>query len=153
MKINLLSFFLLVSIFVSETITAQNPYRRGGGMNQMDNTRNAAPREKEPVDFVKQSTEKMTKDLNLDGFQSAVVKTIMEDFEKEYKAIVELQIPNEGKQEKVKIASEKMEARVVELLNPEQKIKFAAIKDKAEKKDKKKKKGKKDEEKVEEIPE
>lgn len=153
MKINLLSFFLLISLFVTETISAQNPYRRGGGMNQMDNARYAAPREKEPVDFVKESTEKMTKDLNLDGFQSAVVKTIMEDFEKEYKAIVELQIPNEGKQEKVKIASDKMEARVIELLNPEQKIKFAAIKDKAEKKDKKKKKGKKDEEKVEETRE
>lgn len=159
MKTTLLSLIVLFTLLLSIDAHAQYPYRRSSGLDRMDNSRYAAPSKKEPVDFVKSSTDKMTKDLDLDGFQSAVVKTIMEDYKNQYGNIMAQEIPNDAKKEKIKIISDKMEARIAELLNPEQAKKFESIKvknDKDSKKDKKKKKNKdvkEEEEKIESLEE
>jgi len=152
MKIKIVSLLVLFTLFVSGIANAQ--YR--GGLDRSIGSQdryNQPTKKSEPVDFVKVTTDKMTKDLELDGFQSAVVKNIIEDYMQTYTAIVQEEIPNQGKQEKIKVATDKMESKIIEVLNPKQKDKFQEMKDKLEKKDKKKKKDKKEEKIIEKVEE
>ena len=146
MKIKILILFtFLVSNFANAQYRNNGMDRSIGGQNQ-----NYAPKKNQkPIDQVQASTDKLTKELNLDGFQAAVLKNIIEDYKNTSTSITAQQIPDEAKFEKLKIENEKMEAKILEILNDEQKIKFKELKNKAEKKDKKKKKGKKDEEETE----
>lgn len=146
MKIKILILFtFLVSNFANAQYRNNGMDRSIGGQNQ-----NYAPKKNQkPIDQVQASTDKLTKELNLDGFQAAVLKNIIEDYKNTSTSITAQQIPDEAKFEKLKIENEKMEAKILEILNDEQKTKFKELKNKAEKKDKKKKKGKKDEEETE----
>ena len=117
---------------------------------------NPSPKKKKPIDQVQATTETLTTELELDGFQSAIVRTIVEDYKNTSTSVMEEQVSNELKYEKLTTANNKMEAQILEILNDKQKVKFAALKDKTQnkdKKDKKKKKGKKEEEVTETVEE
>ncbi len=157
MKIKIVSFIILLTLFVSNNASAQYRNNRNGlDRSMMSGQGNPTPKKKKPVDQVQVTTERLTTELNLDGFQSAIVKTIVEDYKNTSTAIMEEQVPNELKYEKLTAANNKMEAKILEILNDKQKVKFAELKDKAqnkEKKEKKKKKGKQEEEETTETEE
>jgi hypothetical protein len=102
---------------------------------------NNPPRKAEAIDYVKITVDKLTEKMTLDGFQSAILKNILEDYKKVTTAIGEEDIPNEAKFEKIKSEKIKMDDRIKEILNEKQKIIFEDLKD--SKSDTKKKKNKK----------
>jgi len=157
MKIKIASLLILFTLLASNFANAQYRSRNGLDRRMMSGQgQNPSPKKQKPVDQVQVTTDRMTTDLNLDGFQSAVLKNIVEDYKNASTSIMEEQIPNELKYEKLTAANNKMEAKILEILNDKQKVKFAELKNAAEskdKKDKKKKKGKKEEEESETIEE
>jgi len=157
MKIKIVAFTILFTLFISNNVSAQYRNNRNGlDRSMMSGQGNPTPKKKKPIDQVQVTTERLTTELNLDGFQSAVLKTIVEDYKNASTSIMEEQIPNELKYEKLTSANNKMEAKILEILNDKQKVKFAELKNTAEskdKKDKKKKKGKKEEEETETVEE
>ncbi|WP_026704344.1 hypothetical protein [Flavobacterium soli] len=155
MKTTIFSFFILFLLLLSNSSNAQ--YGNNNGLDRRimsGQGQNPHPKKQKPIDQVQASIDILTKELNLDGFQSAILKNIIEDYQTASISITSQEIPQEAKYEKLKIANKKMESQILEILNEEQKTKFEELKNKTEKKKKKKKKkGKKDEEKVEETPE
>lgn len=109
--------------------------RNIGGSNQFKESKNKS---KQEFDFVQASTDSMTEELQLDGFQSAAVKNIIADYKNTVISISQESIPDEGKSEKMEKAKEKMETKIVSLLNKDQVVLFQALKEKKEKKVKKK---------------
>lgn len=110
-----------------------------GGGQRFDNT----PRKVETIDYVKATVDNLTEQLNLDGFQSAILKNILEDYKKTTTAISEENIPNQAKFEKIKSEKLKMDEQIKKILNDDQKKLFAELKDtKSDKKKKKKNKKK-----------
>ena len=106
---------------------------------------NDKPTKAEPVDYVKIMVDNMTEKLNLDGFQSAIVKKLIEDYTKTVEAISLENIPNDAKTEKSNIAKNTMESKFGEIFTDKQKVLFEELKNKNLTK-KSKKKNKKDSE-------
>ena len=151
MNIKIASFILVLTLFLSNEANAQYRNNRNGlDRSMMSGQGNPSPKKKKPVDQVQVTTERLTTDLELDGFQSAIVRTVVEDYKNSSTAIMEEQVSNEIKYEKLTAANMKMETQIMEILNEKQKVKFAELKEKSQnkdsKKDKKKKKNKKDQE-------
>jgi hypothetical protein len=138
-------FTALVFVFAFFTISSAQAQlsslgldRRIGGSGQFQPSKNKT--KDKDFDYVKASADNMTKELALDGFQSAAVKNFIQDY---YNSIVSInaeEIPDEGKMEKMNKEKEKMEAKIISVLNKVQIEKFNAMKEKMEKKGKKKKK-------------
>ncbi len=118
---------------------------RIGGPGQFKESKNK--NNNKEFDFVQASADKMAKELSLDDFQKAAAKNFIQEYKDQVMSITVEEIPDSGKNEKINIVKEKMEAKIKQLLNKEQLAKFEALKNKAEKKDKddKKEKGKKQE--------
>lgn len=106
-----------------------------GGSGHFKETKDKSKKE---FDFVQASTDNMTKQLKLDGFQSAAVKNIIEEYKNRVISINTETIPDEGKMEKMEKEKEKMESKIITLLNKDQVVLFQEMKDKKEKKGKKK---------------
>lgn len=156
MKITISTVLVLFALLISNTSNAQYRNNRNGMNRGMMNGPAPTPKKAKPIDQVQVSTDRLTTELNLDGFQSAIVKTIMEDYKNVTTALSEEQIPSQLKLEKYKAENEKMENKILEILNDKQKEQFAEFKNVAEKKgkkDKKKKKNKKEEEETTETVE
>lgn len=118
-------FFL---VFTAFTTNAQQKDRNG-----------------KPIDFAQASTDHLTKVLNLDGFQSAAIKTFMNDYKKEVESLSQIEMPDEARAEKYNIANQKLEGKIIGMLNAAQKILYENEKNKKDKK-RKKDKGKKESE-------
>jgi hypothetical protein len=139
---------IIMIFFASASMQAQygGVDHRIGGPGQFHETKNK-DRKKSEFDFVQASIDKMTKELSLDDFQKAAAKNIIQDYKDQVMSISVEEIPDSGKSEKINIVKDKMEAKIKQLLNKEQLVKFEAMKTKADKKDKsgdKKEKDKKD---------
>lgn len=147
MKIKIVSFLTLCIVLVSVNANAQYGTNYGLDRSIDAHNRYSTPKKNKPYDFVKMSTEKTAKELGLDGFQEAIVKTLFEDYKNTVTAISEEKIPDQAKYEKMQIEMSKLDTKIEELLNKDQKIKFKELKDKASKK----KKGKKDKKDIEEV--
>ena len=85
-------------------------------------------------------TDNMTTQLNLDAFQSAIVKNIIQDFTKTMTDISMLNIPNTAKTEKSNLARTSMESKFMEILNENQKKIFERLLKESSSKEKKNKK-------------
>ena len=131
-------FIVVLIIFLSDQSFAQygNNGRRGAMNTNMPSENRA---KKEPVDQVEVMTKNMTEKLNLDGFQSAIVKNIIGEYIKKVDFLYTQDIPNEAKTEKSKIAQDVMEAKLDEILNEKQKVILADLKAQGTSKKKKKK--------------
>ena len=131
-------FIIVLIIFLSDQSFAQfgNNGRRGAMNTNMPSENRA---KKEPVDQVEVMTKNMTEKLNLDGFQSAIVKNIIGEYIKKVDFLYTQDIPNEAKTEKSKIAQDVMEAKLDEILNEKQKVILADLKAQGTNKKKKKK--------------
>lgn len=121
-------------------------FDRSIGSGQRQNTH----RKVEPVDYTKLAIDNLTEKLALDGFQNAVLKKIMEDYNQKTLSITEQSIPNEAKFEQIKTEKSKTDALIIDMLNEKQKVAFEALKksnkDKSKKKKNKKKKNSEPEE-------
>lgn len=131
-------FIIVLIIFLSDQSFAQygNNGRRGAMNTNMPSENRA---KKEPVDQVEVMTKNMTEKLNLDGFQSAIVKNVIGEYIKKVDFLYTQDIPNEAKTEKSKIAQDVMEAKLDEILNEKQKVILADLKAQGTNKKKKKK--------------
>jgi len=141
MKIKNISLVLLITLFFTVTANAQYGYGTNYGLDRSIGAqdRYSTPKKKKEYDFVKVSTENMVKELQLDGFQEAIIKTIFEDYKNAVTNISEEDIPSQAKYEKMQIQIDKLDAKILDLLTKEQKVKFAAFKEKTSKKKKVKK--------------
>ncbi|MDI1256233.1 MAG: hypothetical protein PSV16_09030 [Flavobacterium sp.] len=133
-------FVIILLLFIAALANAQVDRRINTGQGQGPPPK----RDQKPFDFVQASTEVLTKQLSLDTFQAAVVKTYIEDYKKDIEALNVLEIPVEAKAEKYQAAKDKMETKILSVLNKDQVVKFNEYKNR--KKDKKGKKDKKDKE-------
>ena len=136
LKILYLSLFLILAHTVSNAQSRRSGL--GRGISDYGGTPNSSS--KEPVDQVQAGTDQLTKELNLDGFQAAIVKNIIADYVKAVSNISAEQIPPQAKHDKISFEVTKMEDKVIEILNAKQKVMFQEIKDKKGKKGKKSKK-------------
>lgn len=150
--IKLFSKFLLILILIGSIQTYaqfQNGRGVGGGLDRDDlstqNRYNEA-KNRPPVDYVKVMSDNLTDKLKLDGFQSAIVKNLIEDFIKKSNEIMQENIPQEAKVEKTGIARKTMEARFQEIFTDQQKALFEEFTSEKSSKIKKKKKRKDSEE-------
>ena len=138
---------LIFSVLIVGLVTQAQSGRMNGNPNGLDRSIgggqrfNNTPKKSEPVDYVKLTVDNLTEKLNLDGFQSAILKNILEEYQKTTTAIAEENIPNQGKLEKIKSEKLKMDEHIKEILNDDQKKLFSELKD--TKLDKKKKKNRK----------
>jgi len=110
-------------------INAQFPGNRGMGGGGLDRSiggdvRQNEPQKREPVDYAKVMTDNLTNKLKLDGFQSAIVKNLFEDFLKTNNNIMQENIPNDAKIEKTTIARKSMENKFLEIFTDNQKVLF-----------------------------
>ncbi|MGV9003456.1 hypothetical protein [Flavobacterium sp.] len=103
----------------------------------------------EKVDPVQASTNYLKKELSLDTFQEAAIKTFLEENQKEKDYVLTLDINDSDKIAKLKVSYDKMDAQINTLLNSQQKETFLQIKEKKTGKDKKKKNKKETAEEVE----
>ena len=127
---------IVLVLFIMSFANAQID-RRMGGQGQ---ERTSSNKDKKPFDFVQASTESLTKQLSLDAFQAAVVKTYIEDYKKDIESLNAIAMPTEAKSEKYQAASDKMEAKILTALNKDQVAKFKEYKNRKKgKKDKKEK--------------
>ena len=142
------SIIVLLIVLLSCPAFAQfQNNRMGSGVNRNMGTdsRYNAPEKREPVDHVKIMTDNMTTQLNLDAFQSAIVKNIIQDFTKTMTDISMLNIPNTAKTEKSNLARTSMESKFMEILNENQKKIFERLLKESSNKEKKNKKKQKNE--------
>jgi len=108
----------------------------GGGMNRMGNQqsmqntnnfgRNKSPEdiEKERVENLNKSIDKITKELNLDDLQVIVIRKEIEASSKSIYAVSKSEISNEDKIKEIDAINEKADRTINTYLNPEQKIKY-----------------------------
>jgi len=90
-------------------------------------------KDNEKVDVVQVTLDKLTNALTLDNFQQAVVRQLLADAQKEQERIFSQDAPDESKREQAIALGDKLNAKINELLNPEQKEKFAELQKKKKK--------------------
>lgn len=149
MMIKLFSKIIMICVFLSFCeINAQFPGNRGMGGGGLDRSigggaRQNEPQKREPIDYAKVMTDNLTSKLKLDGFQSAIVKNLLEDFIKTNNNIMQENIPNDAKAEKTSIAKMAMENKFLEIFTDTQKALFQEFVNENEGKTTKEKKKKK----------
>ena len=115
----------MIIVFSSVQSYAQyyNPNSRGG-LDRSIGAENRYSKEpkKEPVDYVKVMTDNLTDKLKLDGFQSAIVKNLIEEYLKNVNEIGLENIPNDAKVEKSQIARTAMEEKFTAIFSEKQKV-------------------------------
>ncbi len=126
--IKLFSKFLLIFLLSMSVQTYAQFQNNGGGVG-LDRsigaeTRQNEPAKIEPIDYAKIMTERLTTKLQLDGFQSAVVKNLVEGFVKKTGEISLENIPVDAKIEKSSIARKEMEKKFTEIFTEKQKVLF-----------------------------
>lgn len=148
MKIISKIFVVFAVLFSTQTYAQYYQSNSGTGMDRSigaQNRYNNKSTKEKPVDYVKIMVDNMTEKLNLDGFQSAIAKNLIEDYTKSVEEISLENIPNDAKIEKIKIAKNTMESKFGEIFTDKQKVLFEELKNKNLTK-KSKKKNKKDSE-------
>ena len=134
-------FFFLLLIFSTQVSFSQMNRQVGRGNPQVN-----VPRNNEKIDPIKSSLDYLKKELTLDTFQEAAIKTFLEENQKETELILSMDIANVDKGEKLKTSYEKMEKQIEKFLNPKQIDLFKKLKEKQSGSKKKKNKKEKKEE-------
>jgi hypothetical protein len=142
-------YYCALFVFISSSVFAQMGYNNGmgGGMNRgmgggMNRGMGASqyndtPQKEKKIDYLQASLDNLEKELSLDTFQKTVIKEILVENQSEMMSISKQDIPDDSKIEKMGIIKEKLQGKIIELLNPDQIEKFAKMKEKMEKKKKK----------------
>ena len=135
-------FFFLLLLFSTQVSFSQMNRQVGRGNPQVN-----VPRNNEKIDPIKSSLDYLKKELTLDTFQEAAIKTFLEENQKETELILSMDISNIDKSDRLKISYEKMEKQIEKFLSPKQIDLFKKLKEKQT--GSKKKNKKKEEEKTE----
>lgn len=149
-----IKIMIAVTCLFSLNLFAQNVYNRNNTManpnqNQSQNFEPSKEEiEKNREESMNKLMNKLTSDLALDELQVIAIRQIYNENIKKQGIILKKEESNESKSEALKSLAESTEARVIALLNPQQKEKYNLIKNDVEsgknmKKDKAKEKGKK----------
>ncbi len=134
-------FFFLLLLFSTQVSFSQMNRQVGRGNPQVN-----VPRNNEKIDPIKSSLDYLKKELTLDTFQEAAIKTFLEENQKETELILSMDIANVDKGEKLKTSYDKMEKQIEKFLNPKQIDLFKKLKEKQSGSKKKKNKKEKKEE-------
>lgn len=115
---------LLLTTFLSISSYSQVDRRIGRGQYE----RSPKNAQKAKVDFTEQSLEFFRKEIGIDGFQEAVIKNLIEDYQKSSKEIVESQaIEDLEKKEQLGGLNEKFKSKLAEILTSEQFEKYKEL--------------------------
>jgi hypothetical protein len=129
---HLKSLLALFLFFMASTDFAQYGYGypygyggTGGGVDRTIDRQRNAPKTKnkkalEKRDIVDVTVEYLEKKLKLDGFQKAAITNIYKDNKAEILSIGEEDMPTEGKKDKARKISDKIDAQIIPLLSKEQ---------------------------------
>ena len=121
MKFRAYYIFLALAIFISAASYAQVDRRIGSGQYR----RAPKPKDGKSTDFVDQTVEYYTKELKLDDFQQAAIRTIVEE---QRDAINELmaakEITSDERRDRAKAINDKIDAKIVPILSEDQKTKY-----------------------------
>lgn len=82
------------------------------------------PKSNEKFDPIESSVEYLKKELDLNGFQEAVVKTYVVDYQSRLDSVMEEQIPYDGKKIKISALFDKLNNSIFDILEENQKDKF-----------------------------
>lgn len=111
------TLLLLLVTFFSLSTYSQVDRRIGRGQYE----RTPKNSQKNKVDFTEQSLDFFRKDIGIDGFQEAVIKNFIEDYQKSSKEIVDSEsIETPEKRELLGILNGKFKEKLSEILTPEQ---------------------------------
>lgn len=88
----------------------------------------------EKVDPVEVSMQKLNERLQLDAFQSAVIRQLLKENQEKENSVVAEEIPNESKMEKIIALRLKMNEKIKEVLRPDQLVTFEGMGKKKSKK-------------------
>lgn len=138
-------FKIIIATFLLAYTQVNAQYRNNYNTGGLDRsigaeTRYNEPHKKKPVDQVKLMLDNLSKKLELDGFQSAIVKNLIENYIKTTNDIALENIPNDAKIEKSNIERMNMENKFMEIFTDKQKVLFKElIKENSGKNNKKKK--------------
>jgi Spy/CpxP family protein refolding chaperone len=117
------SLFILFFVFLASSAAHAQVDRRVG-REQYKPTK----RKQEKVDFVEESVKYLTKELKLDDFQEAAVKSVIEDERTTIKVINEAQgLSADEKKAKAREISTRIYKKVMPLLTPEQAEKYTKM--------------------------
>ncbi|MXN91646.1 hypothetical protein GR160_10445 [Flavobacterium sp. Sd200] len=127
MKLKTHYAFLLLSLFLSTAAFAQ--YGRGwdttGGSDRYSSRQRGKGEQK---DFVEQTVEYFTKELKLDDFQKAAVRTIIEEQRDPINELMAAKdITNDERRDRGKIINDRIEEKMKPILSPDQLKKFTEI--------------------------
>ena len=128
MKFKVSYIFLVFALFISAISFAQ--VDRSIGRNQYKS--GPAPKGKNAkVDFVDQTVTYYTKELKLDDFQQAAVRTIIEEQRDPINELMAAkEITNDERRDRGKAINDRIDEKMIKLLSDEQKVKYKAIQDK-----------------------
>lgn len=122
MKLKASYIFLLFAALFTTTASAQVDRRIGQG--QYKRSRGKA----EKIDFIQESTDYLAKELKLDDFQKAAVKSIMSDEKDAIMAINEAtDMSDLEKRDKTREISQRIYKKVMPLLSKEQGEKYTKM--------------------------
>jgi hypothetical protein len=137
-----LKFILIPFLFAMNSATAQYGYGNGNGygggasMNRqsIQNTNNfgrseksADEIEKERIENINKTVEKLTVELKLDDLQVIVIKKEIEANSKSLLAVSKSESPDEEKIKEMEAINEKTDRTINTFLNEEQKVKYKKI--------------------------
>lgn len=116
------TFLITVSSFAQANRSiAPGQYRRGA--TKKDNGK--------PVDFVEQTSEYYTKEFNLDDFQAAAVKQVLEAERDNLEALKTAQdITTDERRDRAYAITSRVDAKIIPMLNPEQLEKYKKFQEK-----------------------
>ena len=129
MKFRFTFILLIASLFFSAESFAQ--VDRSIAPGQYRNKKKKA----EPYDFVEATVKYLTKELKLDDFQAAAVRNIMKDEEEAIMTLAKDQEMREVERvDKGKEITDRIDAKIIKLLSPEQAAKYTEMQEKKKKK-------------------
>mgnify|MGYP006197906925 FL=1 len=126
---------LLLLLFTFFSISSYSQVDRRIGRGQYERTPKNSQKAK--VDFTEQSLDFFRKEIAIDGFQEAVIKNLIEDYQKSSKEIVDSEsIETPEKRELLGILNGKFKEKLSEILTPEQFEKYNQLMEPKKKKKK-----------------
>lgn len=132
-------FFISVLLLVVGTTNSYSQYGNGGRKSGVDRSigddaqRNNS-RQKENLDYAENYAKYLTKEINLDGLQQAVVKSAINDNKDSLEEIYKMDISVMEKKDKIRLINDKISSKILQVLSKDQTEKFLKLKEDAEKK-------------------
>lgn len=135
MKTTLQFAAALLFLFVTDSALAQYGYPYGtthmGGVDRsigrVPNVLRSKDKDKKEVDMVDVTVKYLDKQLNLDDFQEAAIKTVYNEYKPDVMLIAATDEPIAVKKDKMRQVTEEIDAKVIKYLSDEQAEKYKKL--------------------------